>query len=62
MLCEYGCGNKAKFYFKTVNKWCCSKHFSQCPKRIEMFAGKNNPMYNKNHGIKEKLEFIQKKL
>ena len=24
-LCNYGCGKEAKFYFKTVNKWCCSK-------------------------------------
>jgi len=30
-LCDYECNNEAKFYFKTVNKWCCSEHPSQCP-------------------------------
>ena len=30
-LCEYGCGQEGKFYFPTVDKWCCSKHYTQCP-------------------------------
>jgi hypothetical protein len=47
MLCEYGCGRQAKHYFPTVKKWCCSKHFSKCPKRIEKFSGDKNPMYKK---------------
>jgi hypothetical protein len=29
-FCDYGCGDKAKFYLKTVNKWCCSKSFNNC--------------------------------
>lgn len=29
-LCEYGCGQKAKYYFKSVDKWCCSKFATQC--------------------------------
>jgi hypothetical protein len=29
-LCEYGCGQEAKFQFKN-GKWCCSKHFAKCP-------------------------------
>jgi len=30
-LCYYGCGKEAKFYFKSVNKWCCSKSHNSCP-------------------------------
>jgi len=29
-LCDYGCGKEAKYYFKIVKKWCCSKHQNQC--------------------------------
>ena len=29
-LCHYGCGKEANYYFKWVNKWCCSKHFNSC--------------------------------
>ncbi len=28
-LCDYGCGEEAKYQFKN-GKWCCSKHTSQC--------------------------------
>jgi len=31
MLCEYGCGREGKFYFPTVDKWCCSKNHKKCP-------------------------------
>jgi hypothetical protein len=31
-LCDYGCGQEAKFPFKN-GKWCCSTHFSKCPKQ-----------------------------
>ena len=32
MLCEYGCGIKAKYLlkFKNNNKWCCSKKHQNC--------------------------------
>ena len=30
-LCDFGCGNAAKYYFKTSGKWCCNKYHSQCP-------------------------------
>ena len=30
-LCDYGCRLEAKFYFKTVKKWCCSEHVTKCP-------------------------------
>lgn len=29
-LCDYGCGNKAKYPFKN-GKWCCSSHYTRCP-------------------------------
>ncbi len=29
-LCDYGCGQEAKYYFKTTNKWCCSKKQTSC--------------------------------
>lgn len=29
-LCEYGCGQEAKFQFKN-GKWCCSKNYLSCP-------------------------------
>jgi len=31
MICQYGCGQEAKFYFKTVKKWCCSRKVQRCP-------------------------------
>lgn len=30
-LCDYGCGNNAKYYFKYVKKYCCAEHYSKCP-------------------------------
>jgi hypothetical protein len=30
MLCDYGCGQEAKYQFKN-GKWCCSKKTSSCP-------------------------------
>jgi len=31
IYCYYGCGQEAKHYLKTVNKWCCNKKWQQCP-------------------------------
>lgn len=30
-LCEYGCGQEGKYYFKIVKKWCCSESWNSCP-------------------------------
>lgn len=30
ILCEYGCGQEAKYQFKN-GKWCCSEYTSKCP-------------------------------
>lgn len=32
-LCDYGCGKPAKYYFKFVDKWCCSKYAQSCGKK-----------------------------
>jgi hypothetical protein len=31
-LCDYGCGQEAKFQFKN-EKWCCSEHYNSCPEK-----------------------------
>jgi 5-methylcytosine-specific restriction endonuclease McrA len=31
MKCEYGCKSEAKYLLKSVKKWCCSEHATQCP-------------------------------
>jgi 5-methylcytosine-specific restriction endonuclease McrA len=31
MKCNYGCNREAKFFLKSVKKWCCSEHATQCP-------------------------------
>ena len=43
-LCDYGCGQEAKYQFKN-GKWCCSKHFNLCSvqrnKKSKALKGKN---------------------
>lgn len=29
--CEYGCGQRAAYYFKKARKYCCSDHYRKCP-------------------------------
>jgi len=63
-LCSYGCGNKAKYFFDIVKKYCCSSHFSQCPIRRKqskkymtgLRVGDKNPRY----GIKMSKELKEK--
>ena len=63
VLCDYGCGLKAKYKFKNgIN--CCSPNHSQCPK-IKAKIGKNvsgikNGMFGKTHSRKVK-ELLRKK-
>ena len=45
MLCDYGCGNKAKYKFKNGMN-CCSLYHCQCPAMIK----------KQKNGIKEKYE------
>ena len=39
--CSYGCGNDALYYFANADKYCCSNHFSKCPKTKELFVARN---------------------
>ena len=48
-LCDYGCGYEAKYYFKNVNKFCCSSHYKKCPNQRKLVSGNKNPFYGKNH-------------
>ena len=41
-LCDYGCGQEAKYQFKN-GKWCCSSYFAKCPEVI-----RKNSQSNKN--------------
>jgi len=58
-LCDYGCGQEAKFYFKYVKKWCCSSNHAKCPKkrkeRSERSKGFRNPMYGKSQSFESNL-------
>jgi hypothetical protein len=49
-LCNYGCGQEAKYQFKN-DKWCCSENQNSCPemkrKNSEKLKGENNPNYGK---------------
>lgn len=44
--CDYGCGEKAKYFFNYSKKWCCSKSHNSCPENI-----KKNRKYNKNRKV-----------
>ena len=48
ILCDYGCGSEGKYYFKSVDKWCCSKSVNSCPviskKRTKTQKGKSKPL------------------
>ena len=63
-LCDYGCEREALFYFKTVNKWCCSKSQNSCPflrkKHSERMMGNKNPMFGKKRIFSE--EEIKKQI
>lgn len=55
-VCDYGCGLEPKFYFKTVDKWCCCDNFGKCPAMKEIFSHRNHkpytkPEYVENSGI-----------
>jgi len=56
-LCEYGCGQEAKYQFKN-EKWCCSKSHNSCPhmKQINSLKG------GKHRGIKNSQETKEKKM
>jgi len=49
-LCDYGCGQEAKYPFKN-GKWCCGSNVSKCSKirkiNSTLLKGENNPMFGK---------------
>jgi len=49
-ICDYGCGQEAKFQFKN-GKWCCSKSCKSCPAQRERFRGENKSkgFFGKHH-------------
>jgi len=47
ILCDYGCGQKAKYQFKN-GKWCCSKSSNQCLKMIRKNSESNKGQIRKN--------------
>jgi len=53
ILCDYGCGQEAKYQFKN-GRWCCSKSFDTCPATIQKRLGSNNPFYGKKHSEETK--------
>lgn len=52
VVCSYGCGNEAKYFFKN-GKGCCSEFSSSCLKMREINKNKNsgekNGMYGRHH-------------
>ena len=59
-ICEYGCGQEAKYPFKN-GKWCCSNHYMKCPtqqkknsiqkkkERKDPNSIYNSKLYKENH-------------
>ncbi len=41
MICEYGCGGEAKYFFKCVKKWCCESHWAKCPQKRKEISKKS---------------------
>ena len=64
MICDYGCGQKARFQLKN-GKWCCCKHYSSCPenkrKNREANSGENSTMYGKKFSTDHKKKLSQTK-
>jgi len=59
-LCYYGCGQKAIYYFKTANRWSCSKHHSQCPSVIEKMSSEIKEVWQKEDSPYRTEEFLNK--
>lgn len=53
ILCHYGCGKEAEYYFPTVDKYCCSSDWTQCSimrlKKSRILKGRVSPMLGKKH-------------
>jgi len=58
-LCDYGCNQEAKYYFPTVNKWCCSKFTTQCFE-VRRKNSENSKGKSQSEEHKRKLSKIRK--
>ena len=56
-ICDYGCGQEAKYQF-TNGKMCCEEHYLKCPTHRNKRREKGNPFHGKQHTIisKEKIK------
>lgn len=52
-LCEYGCGQEAKYQFKN-GKWCCSKTLLSCPEIRKSQQGEKHPRIGKKSSTESK--------
>ncbi len=57
-LCEYGCGQEAKFQFKN-GKWCCSEKTTKCPE-IRKKVSKSNKGHIVTEETKKKISKANK--
>ena len=55
MLCDYGCGQEAKYQLKN-GKWCCSKSSNSCPVNKK----KNSDKHSKDYAIYKKCPYCHK--
>jgi hypothetical protein len=53
-LCDYGCGNPAKYWFKRPKKYCCGSTANKCPEKKK----ENKVKREKRKILKEKFPII----
>ena len=55
-ICEYGCGQEAKYQFKNDN-WCCSKSHQSCPAQRKKIGINSRNSFEKIIGIMENTKY-----
>lgn len=50
-LCEYGCGEPAKFFIPNATRWCCSKQYKQCPSARDISEKKRKETSIRIYGV-----------
>jgi len=57
-LCDYGCNKIAKYFFPTVNKYCCSSNWTRCDiirkKKSKCLKGRISPTLGKKYSEESK--------
>jgi len=57
-LCDYGCNKISKYFFPTVKKYCCSKHWTRCEimrqKKSKLLKGRVSPTLGKKYSEESK--------